>query len=194
LHAGEPTVCCALAASTANGEFALTPMAIPSAPGMLVTRRLLVPGKGRFLRYFDVYTNTSGVSQTLAASAWTTLASSATFAADVLPSATTGGYFANVDPAAQAASFAVVYAGVNPSVVPQRLLSDDLTTVEPTTTLVVAPGQSVALLHFVALRGPTDVDGAIAAADALTTLQDPDALTGLSVEDRALIVNVRTSP
>jgi hypothetical protein len=54
-------------------------------------------------------------------------------------------------------------------------------------TLTIAPGQTVGLLHF--LVQTYDVEMTRAQAEALAALNDPDALTGLTPEQRATIVN-----
>ncbi len=183
-------VCCSLFAVEVGREWTMSPMPLERAPGVLVTRRLFVPDAGGFLRYFDVITNTTPSAWTVPIGMWVTPGASTTVVADVTPSSTSGGYLVNRDPAGQASSFAVVYAGVNAPIVPARLLSDDQRVIQPTATLTVQPGQSLALLHYVLLRGPDNSGDAVAAAAALAGLTDPDVmLENLTPADRALIVN-----
>ena len=56
-------------------------------------------------------------------------------------------------------------------------------------TLTIPSGSTVSLLHFAVQREATDQTGALAAAQALSALADADALTGLSSDERARIVN-----
>ena len=55
--------------------------------------------------------------------------------------------------------------------------------------MTLAPGESVALLHFTAQRVSQDRAGARAQAEALVNLTDPKALYGLTAQEKALIKN-----
>ncbi|MEQ1728898.1 MAG: hypothetical protein ABL982_11000 [Vicinamibacterales bacterium] len=191
---GSTGICCPLAVTSAGNEAVLSPVSLPVSPGVVMTRRLLLPSGGRFLRYYDLFTNTSAVAQSVPVSLWTTPNLSTVTVADVTPSSTTGGYFVADDVNRSGLAFASVYAGINPPVAVQRLFSDDLSTFEPTTTLQLAPGQSRALLHYLVLRAPDGAGDAIAGAEALSALTDPEALLGLSAGDLAVIANFRTTP
>ena len=57
------------------------------------------------------------------------------------------------------------------------------------TTSVLAPGATVALLTYTISRASADAAELPALADALASLTDPDALAGLTAEERAAIVN-----
>ena len=156
-----------------------------------MTRRILMPTVGRFVRYYDLFTNTSAFAQDVPVALWTRPDLSQQTDADVTPSATTPGYFVRSETVQGALAFGSVYAGVDPPVAMTRQVSADLTTVEATTTLQLAPGQSVALLHYVLLRAPDSAGQAVTDADALATLTDPDVFLGLSQTDLGLIVNFR---
>ncbi|MGE3957098.1 MAG: Ig-like domain-containing protein [Vicinamibacterales bacterium] len=191
LHTGPDPICCALTGTLGLRSVTLSPVAVPSAVGVQVSRRMMVPAAGRFLRYFDVFTNTGPVARSFPVSLWTTPNQSQLVMADVTPSPTTPGYFVRADAGGQALAFGSVYAGIDPPTTVDRQFSTDLTTVQPTTTITLAPGQSAALLHFVILDGPTEAGDVIATAEGLGALTDPDALTGLTPADRAMVVNFR---
>jgi protocatechuate 3,4-dioxygenase beta subunit len=53
--------------------------------------------------------------------------------------------------------------------------------------VTIAPGQTIGLLHFFVQS--SDAEAARTEADALATLSDPDALTGLTPQQRATVVN-----
>jgi hypothetical protein len=53
----------------------------------------------------------------------------------------------------------------------------------------VHPGETVSLLRFLVQRDADDQSAAQSAAQSLADLSNPEALTGLSAEDRARIVN-----
>ena len=54
---------------------------------------------------------------------------------------------------------------------------------------MVPPGGTVEFMHFSIIWDPADVAGLRAQAQALVDLSDPDALTGVSDEEKARIVN-----
>ena len=60
--------------------------------------------------------------------------------------------------------------------------------------LTLAPGERVLLLQFFVQRPHDDVEGAVAQATALADLSDPEALAGLTAEDRAAVVNFAVPP
>jgi len=60
------------------------------------------------------------------------------------------------------------------------------------TELHVPPGQTVILMHFVAEAW--DADAARQKAESLGRLTDPDALTGLTAQEKAQIVNFAVNP
>lgn len=146
-------------------------------------------GTGGFVRYLDVFTNTSTVPQQVPVSLATTPDQSKQVVLDVGPSPATPGYFVRADPGQGALSFGVVYSGVNPPMALTPAVGADQVTQQPGTTLLLAPGQSVALLHFLVMHPPADAAGAVTAAESLATLTEPDALTGISTSDLGLIVN-----
>ncbi|MEQ1871377.1 MAG: carboxypeptidase-like regulatory domain-containing protein [Vicinamibacterales bacterium] len=183
-------ICCSVAGTETNGDIALTPMPLTEAPGVLLTRRLFAPAAGGFMRYFDSFTNTASVPRTVDVSNWTQLALSDDIPWDVAPSTTTGGYFVGQS-AGDAFAFAVVYAGVNPPTFTERLLSDDQQVYQPKTTIVLAPGQTISLLHYLVLRAEDQVGEAMVQAEALATLTEPNALAGLSPADLTSIANFR---
>jgi hypothetical protein len=191
---GSDPICCALAARYTSDELQLTPMPLTSAPGVTVARRLLVSSSGGFVRYVDRFTNDSPATQQFPIAVWTQLPPNAVLSVDSLPTATSPGYIVAQDAAGQGAPFAIVYSGVNPPLATERRTSDDQQTLEPTTMLTLAPGQSVILMHYVLLRPPADAAGAAAAADAVANEADPAALEWLTPDDWTLIANFRREP
>jgi hypothetical protein len=61
-------------------------------------------------------------------------------------------------------------------------------------TVTVPPNGKIALLHFGVLREPADAAGAASQAISLVNLSDPDALAGLSAEEKAAIKNFIIPP
>ncbi|MGC4081078.1 MAG: hypothetical protein QM736_02945 [Vicinamibacterales bacterium] len=187
-------LCCALAAFDNGTDWTFQPMPVPAAPGVTVVRRLHMASSGGFLRYYDVVTNTSASTQIVPLSLSTTLDQSRYPDVDVSPTVFTPGYFVRSDPAQGALSFASIYNGIDTPITLTPSIDADQNTVQAGVTMQLTPGQSVALLHFVLLRAPDDVAGAVTAADALGALSPPDALEGLSPDDLTLIANFRITP
>ncbi len=192
LHTTDDPVCCALAGRYASDELVLTPIPLANAPGVTVTRRLFVSTTGGFLRWVDLFTNGSTITQQVPVSIWTQLDVSRLVVADSTPSSSAAGFFAASDAAGQGSSFAIVYSGANPPVVVNRAMSDDQEIFKPGTTLTLAPGESVALMHYVLLRAPSAYADAAAAAEALGTQTEPAALEWLTPADLSSIGNFLT--
>lgn len=188
-YSNSTPVCCAVAILDTYDGWTMSAVPVPSAPGVTMTRSLRMGGTGGFVRYLDVFTNTSTVPQQVPVSLATTPDQSKQVVLDVGPSPATPGYFVRADPGQGALSFGVVYSGVNPPMALTPAVGADQVTQQPGTTLLLAPGQSVALLHFLVMHPPADAAGAVTAAESLATLTEPDALTGISTSDLGLIVN-----
>ena len=191
---GVVPVCGPLAGTIDDREVVMSPVPLTTAPGVRLVRTLFSPVAGKFLRIVDRYTNTTAVAMQVPVSMSTGIGSSQGFIGDVAPSTTTGGYFARHDLNGQALAYAVVYAGVNPPAAITAVENVDGTAIAPTATLTIAPGQSVSLMHYVVARAPGDQNAVVTAADALTMLDDPDALSSLTPAEQAEIVNFRLVP
>jgi len=55
--------------------------------------------------------------------------------------------------------------------------------------VTVPAGQTVILMHFGVQRDVTDDAGAVAQAQALVNLTDPNALTGMSAAEQSEVIN-----
>jgi hypothetical protein len=198
LKVANETLCCAPAATLSedNGDrtLTLTPFASTTRPGLTVTRQVFTPAQGGFARYVDTFTNTTASPMAVPVQLITLPDQSSSMWWDVSPSQTDGGFVVRVDPNEQAASFGIVFAGVDPPAAPQLTYPDTFDYFLSTATLMLAPGQRLALMNFVILRGPTSQDDVFAQIDGLQRLTDPSALSGLSAEARATIVNFRIQP
>ena len=161
------------------------------------TRRVYSPASGGFVRYFDVLTNRTGIAQTVTVGAWSYYGPTAENTSLVVAPSATGNRYAVMrdvgtpDPGMVASpTIATVFAGANPRVpLSNRQFKDHSDGFSYEWTITLAPGQSAAVLHFGVQRDAADVPGAQAQAEALATLADPLALEGLSLDDRALVIN-----
>jgi hypothetical protein len=170
---------------------------------LLQTRKVFVPQSGAFVRYLDVIENPLSVpvKATLKISAYLNMAASRTKI--VVPASTTGNTYMVLDdtrngrtPTAPALAHVLAGAGsiaVKPSLssTPEEGTSNYA---EYRWTVTVPPNGKIALLHFGVLREPADAAGAASQAISLVNLSDPDALAGLSAEEKAAIKNFIIPP
>jgi hypothetical protein len=167
-------------------------------PGLLLERRVYVPTDGYFARYLDSVTNTTpaplsltiqehlpfgpqmagGVSPFATSSGDAALDGTDTF---VVLDDEDGDWYAR-DPLAPHRPPLVVIAGTDHGV----LSRDDAGLTYASAQLTLAPGARASLLHFVSLQA--DRARALASAERLARLP-PEALSGLTPEDAAAVVN-----
>jgi len=167
----------------------------PSAlAGLVLTRKIFSPPAGGFARYLEVLTNPTATARTVTLDVSSSLGGGGTPPSLVVltPPSTTGNTFAITDLSADCCEPVLghVFGGPGAPVAPSatRFVAGD-NKVSYAWTVTVAPGQSVALMHFAIQREPDGSAAARAQAEALAALTDPDALTGLTPAERALIVN-----
>ena len=55
--------------------------------------------------------------------------------------------------------------------------------------ITIQPGQTVIFMHFAVQRDLTDLTGTQAQAGSLANLTDPNALTGMSISEKAAVLN-----
>ncbi|HXG46621.1 MAG TPA: hypothetical protein VNO52_03280, partial [Methylomirabilota bacterium] len=115
----------------------------------------------------------------------------------VAPSETTNTYAVTRENRGESSdpALAHVVGGLSAAVSPDNWFlqeGDDDLVVEWTVT-VPAGGRAI-LMHFAVQREPTDAAGAETQARALVDLSEPEALTGMSLEERADVVNFNVSP
>jgi hypothetical protein len=181
----------------ATHELIVGPFVTPR--GTTLTRRLFVPDAGGFLRYFDLYTNTTGVPVTITVQMesrpWPWFDFSQRLSGVTTASDTTGASYVLHDPGFNTVAWGEVLAGPNALWRPVLAFTGENAETEPLVagrqTLTIPANGSVALLHYLIVRMPNDVDGVTAQAASLMNLTDPDALVSLTPEDIALVVNFR---
>ena len=179
-----------------NGELIVGPFVTPR--GTTLTRRLFTPADAGFLGYLDVYTNTTGVPVTLVVQQESRpyVGFSLSLVSSTTASEAQGASYVFRDPGANAAAWGEVVAGANALWRPTLAFTGENVPNAPlvasaTQTLTIPANGRAALLHYLILRLPTDLQGVADQAQALMDLTAPNALAGLSNEDRALIVNFR---
>ncbi|MEQ1869412.1 MAG: carboxypeptidase regulatory-like domain-containing protein, partial [Vicinamibacterales bacterium] len=168
------------------------------ARDLLATRKLFVPTSGGFARYLDTLSNTSNVPVTVSVQVESSLGGVVRTIVD--PASTNNTYAVTLsDPTTQSLSeespavrpaLAHVFAGTGTPLPVTALRIQRL--IGPTFyrwIVTVPAGQSVTLMHFAVQREPTDTAGATAQANALANLTDPNALSGMTAEEKARVVN-----
>ena len=148
--------------------------------GLVATRQTYVSAPRTYTRYLETIANPTNQPITVDVIVRSRITSNQQ-TVTTTPASTGNRYFV-----AGAAGFVVGGAGaaVAPAEVKAPTVSPDAVT---RWVVTIAPGQSVGLLHF--LVQAADAETARAQAEALATLSDPDALSGLTPQQRAAIVN-----
>ncbi len=157
--------------------------------GIQVNRKLYSPASGGFIRYLDTLTNPTANTLTVTVKIESFVNSSPRVFTS--PS-TTSGTFAIVDNAGACCMpvLGFVFAGPNSSTpVAATHFVDQDRTVSYTWNVTVPAGQTVILMHFGVQRDVTDDAGAVAQAQALVNLTDPNALTGMSAAEQSEVIN-----
>jgi carboxypeptidase family protein len=159
-----------------------------SAGSLTVTRKTFVPAGGSFVRFLDSVTNPTASEMTIVVEVAATLTSSTATHVVVAPGPTTP--YAVTDGGAKPSVAHVFGDGVALSPSDVHLANGDAH-VSYRWRVTIPAGQTVSLMHFSAQRGAGDQAGAVDAATALSALRLADALTGLTAEERAAIINFR---
>lgn len=164
--------------------------------GLALSRRVFVPNSGKFARYLDSFTNTTSLATTVeftSSGSFNSWVSTSRLVTD--PNTNGRTYAITDDPGACCTpSLGVVIGGPAARTSPLDMRFPQ--TGQSTNTdfayrwrLTVPPGQTVSILQFIVQRDRLDTTGAIAQAQSLVSLTDPEALTGLSAADRAQVYN-----
>ena len=168
--------------------------------GVEATRKVFVPASGGFARFLDTITNPSAVSVTLTVQSAGSLGGAVHTLVD--PGATGNTYAVTLaDPSqngtgesgpATPPALAHVFAGPGADTAASNVAFQSL--IGPSSyewRVTIPAGESVTLMHFAVQREPTDAAGAEAQALALVNLTDPNALAGMTAEERSRVVNFR---
>jgi hypothetical protein len=159
-----------------------------------VSRKLFVPPGGRFLRSLEIVTNSSAADLVVTVQISGNLGPSAAGSRTGVAPSETGETYAVTyyfDPSSSAIpALAHVFAGpgARGGVSSSYFVTGD-DNISYAWTVTIPAGQTRSLMHFAVQRDPTDGAGAGAQAEALVSLSDPDALSGMIAEERAAVLN-----
>jgi hypothetical protein len=179
---------------SAGRQLVIGPQPVPGLLPLQVRRKVFVPEGGRFARYLDVFTNPTSEAFSTAVNLTSTSESglnpSITQASPTSPATAVFGGIPN-----EYGTVGHVFSGAGAPTAPSSIVfsqqgfhSQVLTAIYRVT---VPARSSVALLHFVALDLPDQIDALTARTQALAALSEPGALDGLTEEEQAAVVNFR---
>ena len=157
-----------------------------------VTRKIYSPVGGGFARYLEILKNPGTTSVTTSVTVSGNLGSDNSTRVVVSPAATNLTYAVTdqsgicCDPL-----LAHVFSGATPpvpvSAVQFNTNNDNI--FYSWNNLIIQPGQTVILMHFAVQRDPSDLSGTKAQAASLSSLTDPNALTGMSAVEKTEVIN-----
>lgn len=161
-----------------------------SLGGLTVTRRIFVPSIGKFSRYLEIISNTTAAPITVPVEVRSFLGSGFNTRIVVSPSATNNTYAVTdqggicCDPV-----LAHVFSGLTglqPNAVQFETGNREIFY---RWNITVPAGQTAIFMHFAIQRDILDAAGAQIQAEALVNFTDPNALAGMSAEEKAQVVN-----
>jgi hypothetical protein len=162
--------------------------------GVTVSRKLFVPPGGRFLRNLETVTNSSAADLIVTVEVSGNLGPTASRSRIVVAPSDTGETFAVTNdayaPDSSIPALAHVFAGsgARAGVSNSYFVTGD-DNISYIWTVTIPAGQTRSLMHFAVQRDPDDAAGARTQAEALVSLSDPDALSGMTAEERAAVLN-----
>jgi hypothetical protein len=157
-----------------------------------ITRKIYSPASGGFARYLEVLKNPGVAPVTTSVAISGNLGSDSDTRIVVAPSAT-GLTYAVTDQSGFCCDplLGHVFSGVTPHVPVSALqfTNSNDTIFYRWDNITIQPGQTVIFMHFAVQRDPDDLPGVTAQAVALRNLTDPNALTGMTVSEKAAVLN-----
>ncbi len=159
--------------------------------GLAVTRKVFVPSAGRFARYLEILRNPTSAPVTATVEVRSNLGSSTLTRIVVAPSAT-GNTFGVTDQPGSCCSPALAHVFGGPGgglAAAATQFENGNGVVFYRWNVTVPAGQSAIVMHFAVQREAADAAGARAQAEALASLTDPDAVVGMSAEERSHVLN-----
>ncbi len=190
LRVNGPTLPCVSAARLEDGgrEVVVGPAGVG---GLTVTRKVFVPAAGGFARYLELLQNPTAAPLTATVEVRSTLGSDTATQVIVAPAAT-GNTFAVTSGTGACCRPALAHVFGGPGgrlAVAATQFANGNGVVFYRWEVTVPAGGSAIVMHFAVQREPADAAGAHAQAVALATLSEPNALAGMSLEERAQVFN-----
>lgn len=164
--------------------------------GLSVTRKAYVPLAGGFIRYLDEFTNNGSSDVNVNVSYLNFLYSGVNTNIVVTPSSTSNTYsvvdstFNNANPFTGAFGFIMAGANSNSAPVQTEFIKGN-SQLKYRYVLAVPAGQTVILMQYLIQGTRTGAPAVQTEAQALTTLTDTNALTGMSSAEKAQVINFK---
>jgi hypothetical protein len=193
----EGSFCCDYIGGLSLGgrQLSLGPLQVPD---LFQTRKIFVPQSGGFVRYLEILENTLAVPVTTTLEVSAPLRPTASRTSVAVPPGDTGNTyllladtFGGRTPTAPVVGHVFAGTGAVParaamSAVP---VSGSANSSRYKWSVTVPANGKVILMHFGVLAAPTDTAGAQSRAIALVNLSDPEALAGMTPEEKAAVRN-----
>ncbi|MBI5756543.1 MAG: putative metal-binding motif-containing protein, partial [Nitrospirae bacterium] len=163
--------------------------------GLQVTRKVFVPAEGGFARYIDAIYNPGG-DTAVSVQVYSALGSLGDTVISTYPVDTGNTYAVTYDGGRSDPSLAHVFGGMVRGVDVSQVQFIDGNNViyYQWDGISIAAGETRCIMHFAIQREPYDEAGAMSQAEALVNLTYPNALSGMSAEERACVVNFAIPP
>lgn len=166
-------------------EILLGPVNLPG--DLVVSRRVFVPASGGFVRYLEILTNRGSAPLLVAGPSVSASLQLDTVA--IALDATQNRHTVLSSSDGSKAAVGIVLGGVSPALPVPVIEPGPWSVRYGYETLTLAPGETKIVMHFVVQGEPGDLAGVSARAEALSNLTAPDALLGITPEERAQMVN-----
>ncbi|MGE5243771.1 MAG: carboxypeptidase regulatory-like domain-containing protein [Betaproteobacteria bacterium] len=182
-------------ASVTSGRLELSSRQVVLGPlpfgGLLVTRKIFSPAAGGFARYLEIVSNPTGTDQSVTVAIQSNLGSDSNTRVYVTP-ASTGNTYAVTDQNGICCdpTLGHVFSGVTPPVPPASVsFADHNDSPSYSWQLTVPANGTVIIMHFGLERLQNALIATSNAAAALRDLTDPNALVGMTAEEKAAVRN-----
>jgi len=154
-------------------------------------RKIFVPLTGGFARYLEIFSNPTGVSITAQVEVGSNLGSDGRTRIVVAPSVTNNTFAvtAQNDRCCDPALAHIFGEPTAPVAVIETRFVDGDDNIFYRWNMTIPADQTVILMHFAVQRDVLDTAGAQAQAEELVDLTDPNALVGMSLDEKSHVLN-----
>jgi hypothetical protein len=157
-----------------------------SNSNLTMSRKVYVPVSGKFARFIDAVTNNSSAAITTELYVWGYWGTGSA----TLESHSAGRYFA-VSQGEACCTAALAYGGPNAALGASPDVYDSSYYYQVRWTLTLNPGETKMILSYLVQNAPGSVAAVGQQAVALSNLTDGEALTGVTADEKAKIVNFK---
>ena len=191
-------ICCDYYPALDNNGRQLTFGPIEEGSGLFITRKVLMPEDGRFVRYLEIVENTTGIPRQVTVDVDANSQAPASSAKWLVTPDNSGRRYVVSDDTwngatPRYAAVGHVMAGAGTVAASPRINgsfeSGNSNYFQFGWQTTVPANSRVAFLHYIVLRDADQGAAAVSQSESLVNLSDPEALAGLTAEEKALIRN-----